>query len=222
MLAWSELEEVLLEFEVNIVNILEYSVLTPNSMILGRDIKLPNDSPKEEKVSDNWKKRQRYKHKCKEETWKRWLHEHLAALRERHNLSHKEKSVKISINDLVMIKGDEKNRRKWKIEIIENIFMGKDNTIRSIRIRTGKNVIETPIQLPHPMQLHCDSKTTTSDNQRGKTLNANPEEFRPKRSVAAVVEQRIKYIRTFEIRTSLMVDVLYCFFNNTFNSLSKF
>ena len=121
-----------------------------------------------------------------------------------------------------MIKGDEKNRRKWKIEIIENIFMGKDNTIRSIRIRAGKNVTETPIQLLHPMELHCDSKTTTSDNQDGKTLNVNPEEFQPKRLVAAVVEQRIKYIRTFEIRTSLMVDVLYCFFNNTFNSLSKF
>ena len=28
-----------------------------------------------------------------------------------------------------MIKGDEKNRTKWKIGIIENIFVGKDDTI---------------------------------------------------------------------------------------------
>ena len=44
--------------------------------------------------------------------------EYLTALRERHNLSHKEKPVKININDVVMIKGDEKNRGKWKIGII--------------------------------------------------------------------------------------------------------
>ena len=156
---------------------LEYSVLTPNSMILGRDIKLPDDSPEEEEASDNWKKRQRYVHKCKEAAWKRWVHEYLAALRERHNLSHKEKPMKININDVVMIKGDEKNRGKWKIGIIENIFMGKDNIIRSIRIRTGKSIIERPIQLLYPMELHCDSKITTRNTQDDKILNAKAEEF---------------------------------------------
>ena len=40
-------------------------------MIVGRDIKLPDDSPEEEQVSDNWKKQQRYVHKCKEAAWKR-------------------------------------------------------------------------------------------------------------------------------------------------------
>ena len=54
--------------------------------------------------------------------------------------------MKININDVVMIKGDEKNRGKWKIGIIENIFMGKDNIIRSVRIRSGKSIIERPIQ----------------------------------------------------------------------------
>ena len=59
-----------------------------------------------------------------------------------------------------MIKEDEKNQIKWKIRIIENIFVGKDNTIRSIRIRTGKKVIERPIQLLYPMDLYFDSKMT--------------------------------------------------------------
>ena len=72
--------------------------------------------------------------------------------------------MKININDVVMIKGDEKNRGKWNLEIIENIFMGKDNIIRSLRIRTRKSIIERPIQLLYPMELPCDSKTL-------KTLN---------------------------------------------------
>ena len=56
MLTWLELEEILLGVEVNLNNRpltyidedLEYSVLTPNSMILGRDIKLPDDFLEEE------------------------------------------------------------------------------------------------------------------------------------------------------------------------------
>ena len=39
-----------------------------------------------------------------------------------HNLIPKEKPVKIKINDVVMIKADEKNRGKGKIGIIKNIY----------------------------------------------------------------------------------------------------
>ena len=92
-------------------------------MILERDIKLPDYYPKEEEVSNNWKKWQRYEHKCKEAAWKRWVHEYLVVLRERYNLSIPEKPVKISINNVVITKGDKKNRRKWKVGIIENIFI---------------------------------------------------------------------------------------------------
>ena len=38
--------------------------------------------------------------------------------------------MKIDVNDVVLIKGDEKNQGKWKIGIIENIFVGKDDAIR--------------------------------------------------------------------------------------------
>ena len=62
---------------------LEYSVLAPNSMVLGRNIKLLADSPEEKELCDNWKKRQRYRHKCMEAAWEIWLHEYLAALRQR-------------------------------------------------------------------------------------------------------------------------------------------
>ena len=38
------------------------------------------------------------------------------------------------------------------------------------------------------------SKLATSNTQDDKTLNVNTEEFRPKRSAAAVAEQRIRDI----------------------------
>ena len=70
--------------------------------------------------------------------------------------------------------------------------MGKDNTIRSIRIRTGKSVIKRTIQLLFQTELYCDSRSTTSNTQDGKTLRVNAEEFLSKRSAAAAAEQGIR------------------------------
>ena len=69
-----------------------------------------------------------------------------------------------------------------------------DNTIRSIRIRTGNSVIERPIQLLYPIELHSDSKTTTNNTQDDNTLKVNVEEFCLKRLAAAVAKQRIRDI----------------------------
>ena len=86
MLILSELEELLLDFEVNLNNQpltyfeqdLEYSGLYG----FGKRYWLPDDPPEEKKIGDNWKKRQRYVHRCKETAaWKRWIHEYLIALR---------------------------------------------------------------------------------------------------------------------------------------------
>ena len=57
LLTWSELEDVLLNVEVNLNNRpltyieedLTCSVLTPNFKILGRDFKLPDDSPEQKR-----------------------------------------------------------------------------------------------------------------------------------------------------------------------------
>lgn len=86
------------------------------------------------------------------------------------------------------------NHGKWKTRIIENIFVGKDNSIRSYRILTGKSVNKRPIQLLYPMELHCDPKTTTSTTQDDKILNVNTEELQPKRLTPAVSGKRIRDI----------------------------
>ena len=68
----------------------------------------------------------------------------------------------------------------------------KDNTIRSVRIHVpGRALLKDQFGCRSRMELHCYSKTTTSNTQYDKTLNANAEEFRPKRSPAAVAEKKI-------------------------------
>ena len=55
--------------------------------------------------------------------------------------------MKISIKDVVTIRGAEQNCEKWKIGIIENIYIGKNNIIRSIRTCNGKSIIGRSFQL---------------------------------------------------------------------------
>ena len=92
-------------------------------MILEKNVRAVNSTTDND--SDEWKKRQRYVQRCKENAWKRWKHEYSVALQERHNLSHKDRTRKVNIDDIVMIKGGSKNRGHWKIGMIPNCLMGK-------------------------------------------------------------------------------------------------
>ena len=86
--------------------------------------------------------------KFKEAAWKRFHHEYLVALREKHDLHHKESTSRIQVGVVVIIKGEGKNQGKRKLEIEENLQVGKDEVVRGKRI-------EHPIQLSYPLELHC-------------------------------------------------------------------
>ena len=81
--------------------------MTPNNLIVGCDVNFPDTAPPESE-SEAIKKQRKYIKRCKEALWKRWKHEYLVALREKHNLKHKGTAFKINVGDVVMIKGEEK------------------------------------------------------------------------------------------------------------------
>ena len=72
-------------------------ILTPNSMILGRDTKMIDGNMIEDEEGDlSWRKRQKYVKRCKDAAWRRWQREYVTALRERHNMQDKSKAVNIN------------------------------------------------------------------------------------------------------------------------------
>ena len=58
---------------------------------------------------------------------------------------HNTKEMKIEVGDVVLIKGEEKNKGKWSIRIVEELYKGKDDVTRSVRLRTPKSHIERSI-----------------------------------------------------------------------------
>ena len=93
MMTWAKLEELLLDIEIILNNrpltyieeVIDYSILTPNSLILGRDVNFP-DAARHKSESETMKKRHKYIKRCKEALWKRWKHEYLVALREKNTI----------------------------------------------------------------------------------------------------------------------------------------
>ena len=122
LLYWSELEEVLLDVETTLNNRpltyleedIQYPVLTPNIMIHGIPVKML-----EEDISDvegkDLKKRLKYIKRCKDAVWLRWTREYLRSLRERHDMVTKTKQRVPQVGEVVIIKGDERNRGNGKL-----------------------------------------------------------------------------------------------------------
>ena len=201
-LRWSELEEVLLDVEINVNNRpltyieedIQYPILTPNSMILGRDTKMVDGNMTEDEEEDiSWQRQQKYVKRCKDAAWRRWQREYVIAVRERHNTQYKFKAVNINVGDVVMINGESKKREKWKIGIISE---GKDDQIRGARVKTPSHYLDRPIQLLYTLEPHCNRYKTKTKHCRSdkKKLNVKAKEFRPKRTAGAIASAMIKDI----------------------------
>ena len=92
-------------------------ILTPNLLQFGRPNLLP-ETQSHQLENQDLRKRARYLKKCKDVLWGRWSSEYLRGLREQHNLKHKGSKVALAKGDVVIIKGEEKNRGLWKLGIV--------------------------------------------------------------------------------------------------------
>ena len=164
-------------------------ILTPSSMMMLDS----NFIPEGELDNDNMDlvKRAKYLRRCKDHVWRRWTTEYVRALRERHNLHHNTREMKVKVGDVVMIRGDEKNRAHWKTGIVRELIQGQDGVVRVVRLRAGKSQLERAIQHLYPLELACDTiKTSQPSNE--STLNPAASVFRPQRNAAKSARDRIR------------------------------
>ena len=75
----------------------------------------------------------------------------------------------------MLIKGDNKNRGKWNVGIVKDLYHVADGEVRAVELRVGNKIYERVIQHLYPMELSCNLEGM---NQDEKELNANAEEFR--------------------------------------------
>ena len=191
LLTWDEFVEVLLDTEIVLNNRPlsyveddeEMPILTPNVMSFGQPNHIPEGDVTEIEEHD-LRKRAKYLKKCKDQVWRRWREEYLRGLRERHNLTHNQKENKLNVGDVMIIKGDEKNRSKWKIGIVTDLIIGRDGLVRGARLRAGRDHLERAVEHLYPMELSCDEVVPEVAEEAPAT--------RPKRNAAVAARSKIK------------------------------
>ena len=198
-LTWDELADLLQDVELTLNNRplgyveddVQMPVLTPNIMLFGQ----PNITLEETngEIDDrDLRRRARYLNECKKKIWNRWSNEYIRGLRERHNLLHHGKTNALKIGDVMMIKGDEKNRGHWKLGIVKELITGRDGVIRGAKLRAGNATLERAVQHLYPMELQCDDALEKEDHaSQDMELNADAKEFRPRRDAAIAAKLRI-------------------------------
>ena len=127
-------------------------------MLLSQDTVMLAKDP-EEHDRGKWKKRRKYTVRCKDAAWRRWKREYQTTLRERHNMTHKTKVAKIDIGNVVMIKREDKRRRKQKIAVVKELYQGEDKETQSVQVKTAKRCLERPIKLLYTVEIHCSETT---------------------------------------------------------------
>ena len=135
--------------------------------------------------------RYKYLKNCRQRIWERWSNEYLKYLRERHNLAHKNKVIDLNVGDVVIIKGDGRNRAHWKTGIVDRLIKGKDGIVRGACLRAGKDHLERAIQHLYPLELHCDRQKTVKAADGKTTAEENEPRRISKRTAAAIAKLHI-------------------------------
>ena len=171
----------------------QMATLTPSSMIFVGSNELPELETHHHKEKD-LRKRARFLSKCKDAVWRRWTTEYLRALRERHNQSQGTRETQLKIGDVVIIKSDEKNRAKWQLVIVHELYKGRDGVVRAVKLRAGKTFMERSPTHLYPLALSCDREAKKPQ----VSLNPDVTPFRPRRDAAVVARQRIQDEANFQ------------------------
>ena len=175
---------------------IQLPILTPNVMMFGQPNLIPEESL-DSITEKDLRKRAKYLRRCKDVLWSRWTGEYLKALRERHAMINNGNELTLKTGDVVLIKGEERNRGKWNIGIVNELFKGRHGVVRAVKLRAGKSYLERPIQHLHPLELSCNALSCTPTKTKideKSDLNAEASEFRPKRRAAMAAEDNIKEI----------------------------
>ena len=92
---------------------------------------------------------------------------------------------------MVIIKGDDRSRNRWKLGVVDQMIKGKDDVVWAVRLRAGKSFLERLIQHLFPLELSCYLKLK-------KQLDVQAKEFVRKGMAAKAARENIRLIASEE------------------------
>ncbi|GFR21277.1 integrase catalytic domain-containing protein [Trichonephila clavata] len=102
---------------------------------------------------ESYKKRKTYRTLLLKQLWRRWKEQYLLQLKTVNHFKTPSVHKNLKLNDIVLVEGNVKSKLLWELGIIKEIFIGRDNNVRSCLVKTSKGLFKKPIQLLYPLEL---------------------------------------------------------------------
>ncbi|GFS61416.1 DUF5641 domain-containing protein [Nephila pilipes] len=117
----------------------------------------------------NLTKRLRYQQRLRNDLRKRFREEYLSLLVQQQINEAGSKQVKVG--DVVLVSCDNEKRLDWPMGLVTEVFPGKDNSVRVVRVKTSKGELIRPVKRLYSLELNSDSKIY--NNELFKNIKAS-------------------------------------------------
>ena len=90
----------------------------------------------------------------------------------------------------MIIQSDDRNRGKWPLGIVEELYERRDGVVRAAKLRAGRSYLERAVNQLYPLELSCDRNHSDNPPQ----LDPEAPAFRPSRDAAVAARHRLRQI----------------------------
>ncbi|GFU56639.1 integrase catalytic domain-containing protein [Trichonephila clavipes] len=104
-------------------------------------------------AKESYKKRKTYRTLLLKQLWRRWKEQYLLQLKTANHFKTPSVHKNLKLNDVVLVEGNVKSKLLWELGIIKEIFIGRDDNVRSCLVKTFKGLFKKPNQLLYPLEI---------------------------------------------------------------------
>ncbi|GFU33236.1 integrase catalytic domain-containing protein [Trichonephila clavipes] len=104
-------------------------------------------------AKESYKKRKTYRTLLLKQLWRRWKEQYLLQLKTANHFKTPSVHKNLKLNDVVLVEGNVKSKLLWELGITKEIFIGRDDNVRSCLVKTFKGLFKKPIQLLYPLEI---------------------------------------------------------------------
>ncbi|XP_076247964.1 uncharacterized protein LOC143187623 [Calliopsis andreniformis] len=143
----------------------DYAPLTPGHFLTGAPLNaIPLQSVETEKLSrlSRW----RAIHKFHEQLWRHWTRDYLTHLQNRYKW--RTTQLQLQPGDLVLVQNPLLPPNQWEMGRIEEVFPGKDENVRVVKVRTAKSTYTRPITRMCKLPVDEPAAATVAEVEQAK------------------------------------------------------
>ena len=190
--------------------------LTPSHLIVGRRLlSLPDHLTHLEPLEDedfelnreSLQRRTKHLNNVINHFWKSWSREYLLQLQDTHRQQNLSKTkVVLEVGDIVLVHNQDNPRGFWKLARVQSLITGRDGIVRGATLRVGSKsgsptILQRPLQLIYPLEIHNDPSTITTTELQLTTrtldesldsITPELEPVRPQRKAAVEARQCVQ------------------------------